>query len=921
MGSLYFTPYALPLIASGLIATWLGVYALRRWMSAPGAASFVQLMALVAVWSLSYAAEISATTLSLIVFIHQLSFFAIVFLPVAWLRFGLGIGMPRPIPRDVQLALLVVPLIVLVGVWTNAMSRLMWLAPTLDTSGTFPALDPGGHGWLFWVHTGYSYVLLLIGTVGLASGLMRQRHLTRWQCALMLLSVLTPWLANAAGLFEWGPVPQIDFTPVALLVTGLTAGWGLFSLRLLDIVPIAHDAIFEGMADAALVLDLDGRVLEFNPAAEALLAAEGGAIVGTHLANIASATPTNSVLSNVVQLMEDVGDGPRQFEVMPDGDPDQRSFDVQVVPLKHGRAGTLLMLRDTTARRRLLIEDADRRSEARYRALVQLSSDMIAVLDGDGTIQYHSPAIEQILGHASDAFIGKNVVSLLHPDDGLRAVTRLRDLDRHNGTQLSEFRVRHRDGTWRLFETIATNHMDDPAVGGIVINLRDITQRKELEGQLAHQALHDPLTGLPNRALFLDRLEQALAARPRHGGMVVVVYIDLDNFKLINDSLGHAAGDDLLKMVAARLRAAVRAEDTAARLGGDEFTLLLVNIADRHDALRVVEELQHDLGIPILLGGRSVAISGSCGIAFAEPADMPGDVLRKADLAMYDAKARGRGRSCLFDPIMAAAARDQLDLEADLPQALENHELQLHYQPMIDLASGEVCEVEALLRWHHPRRGLLLPGEFISLAESSGLIVPIGRWVLDEACRQLAAWRASGSWLSDVCLNVNLSPRQFQDPELVRVVSTVLERHGIAPEHLRLEITESLAMENVELTISVLWMLKSVGVQLAVDDFGTGHSSLSYLARFPVDTLKVDRSFVEAVAFDPQIDRLVRALVAFARTLGLNTVAEGIETEEQMCALRAMGCDLGQGFLFSRPVPPRVLAAQSGYWRPLAAAS
>jgi diguanylate cyclase (GGDEF)-like protein/PAS domain S-box-containing protein len=921
MALLYFNPYALPLIASGTIATWLGVYALRRWMSAPGAAGFVQLMALVAAWSLLYALEISATTLWLIMFVHQLEFFAVVCLPVAWLRFGLGIGVTRSIPRATQLGLLVVPLVVLGGVWTNAQWHLMWLAPGEDASGPFLAFDPGGHGWMFWVHTGYSYMLLLVGTAALSSGLMRQRHLTRWQCGLMLLSVLAPWLANAAGLFGWGPLPQIDFTPVALLVTGLTAGWGLFSLRLLDIVPIAHDAIFEGMADAALVLDSEGRVLECNPAAETLLATEAGTIVGRQLASIAASTRTNSVMLNVARLMEDGGVASRQFEVLAELDPDQRSFEVQIVRLKDGRAGTLLMLRDTTVRRRLLIEEADRRSEARYRALVQLSSDMIAVVAADGTIQYHSPAIEQILGHAPDAFIGKNVVSLLHPDDRLRAVNRLCDIDAHNGSQRNEFRVRHRDGNWRQFETIASNHIDDPTVGGIVINLRDITQRKELEDQLAHQALHDPLTGLPNRALFLDRLEQALAARPRRGGLVAVVYIDLDNFKLINDSLGHAAGDNLLKTVATRLRASVRAEDTAARLGGDEFTILLANLGDKHAALSVVEDVQRQLVDPIDLGGRSVVITGSCGIAFAEPDDLAGDVLREADLAMYAAKARGRSRFSVFDPGMATAAHDQLELEADLPHALENDELRLHYQPMIDMTTGQVCEVEALLRWQHPRRGLLSPGEFISLAESSGLIVPIGRWVLDQACRQLAAWRASGSWLADVCMNVNLSPRQFQDPELVPMVSSALGRSGISPEQLRLEITEGLAIENVELSISVLWMLKSLGVQLAVDDFGTGHSSLSYLARFPVDTLKMDRSFVEAVAFDPQIGRLVRALVAFARTLGLKTVAEGIETEEQMQALRSMGCELAQGFLYSRPVPPSVLAAQSATSRLLAAAS
>jgi diguanylate cyclase (GGDEF)-like protein len=436
---------------------------------------------------------------------------------------------------------------------------------------------------------------------------------------------------------------------------------------------------------------------------------------------------------------------------------------------------------------------------------------------------------------------------------------------------------------------------------------QDVTQRKQLEEQLVRQALNDPLTGLANRALFADRLEHALAHGRRPGVTVAILVIDLDGFKDINDSLGHDAGDDLLMIAGMRLQGHARPGDTVARLGGDEFGVLLEDIA-ADEAVRSAEALLEGLATPIVLRDRDLTPTASIGIAIAAGEDAE-TLLRNADTAMYAAKRQGKSRYALFEPAMHATVIERLDLAADLSRAVEKGQLHLCYEPQISLASGRICCLEALVRWRHPARGEVSPGEFIPLAEDTGMILAIGRWVLREACRQVKAWQERWPAPAPLTIAVNLSARQLQHPGIVDEVRAALAAAGLDPQSLVLEITETAIMEHLDAAIALLTELRRLGVRLALDDFGTGYSSLSYLQRLPVDILKIDRSFVAGVARSTEDSALARGILTLGQTLGLETVAEGIETAEQLAALRALGCQLGQGYLFARPLGPAAVDA------------
>jgi diguanylate cyclase (GGDEF)-like protein len=426
--------------------------------------------------------------------------------------------------------------------------------------------------------------------------------------------------------------------------------------------------------------------------------------------------------------------------------------------------------------------------------------------------------------------------------------------------------------------------------------------------EAVHQATHDALTGLPNRSLVLDRLEQALFRSERTGGRVTVLFADLDRFKVVNDSFGHSVGDGVLLCVSQRLRAAVRPHDTVGRLAGDEFVVVCEDLTDR-EALDVAERVAAAVSKPILLGGRDSVITASIGIAHAEPGTRAEDMLRDSDVAMYGAKERGRSRIELFDAEMRRRMIDRLEMERSLRAAIAAGDLRLVYQPIVSFDDWRVTAAEALVRWEHPERGVVDPAEFIPLAEESGLILPLGRWVLGEACRQLAVWRAAGQ--GDLRVTVNLSARQFADPDLIAVVADALARAGLPADALSLEITESVLMEEVEATAETLHALKRLGVHLAVDDFGTGYSSLSYLKRFPVDLLKIDRSFIDGLGTDPEDGAIVLAIVSLAQALRLAVVAEGVEHFHQLEALHHLGCDAVQGFLLGRPAAADGLPAQA----------
>ena len=567
-----------------------------------------------------------------------------------------------------------------------------------------------------------------------------------------------------------------------------------------------------------------------------------------------------------------------------------------------------------------------RASEHHFRALVHNASDVFTVIDSENRISYQSPAVERGLGHQPDELVGTPFLDLVDEADHDHAIEAVRAArDPNAETITSMLRLRSASGQALTFE-VALSRLDNIDAGApsdqmLVLNYRDISERLRYEEQLARQAFEDSLTGIANRAMFAKRLDDALSETPETS--VAVLYLDLDRFKIVNDSLGHDAGDELLRQVARRLSQCVgrgdqgsrqrsetsRAADILARLGGDEFTVLLTGIDDPDGPRLVADRIVNSLQQPFQIAGHDVVITSSVGIAIGRSGQVTADgLMRDADAAMYHAKSNGKNRFETFEPAMHERAVERLLLETDLRAALDEHQLQLAYQPIFDLATGQATAAEALVRWQHPRRGAISPAEFIPLAEETGLIVPIGRWVIEEACRQTADWRRNG--LADLSINVNLSVLQFDDPDLIDHVRRTLDITGLPATALCIEVTETLFMDNMDHAVEILIGLRDLGVRTAVDDFGEGHSSLRYLRDLPIDVVKVDRSFVAELDTNDASVAIFEAILTLGDALDLVIAAEGIETEEQLATLVRLGCPNGQGFLLARPMPPDEIVAR-----------
>ena len=559
---------------------------------------------------------------------------------------------------------------------------------------------------------------------------------------------------------------------------------------------------------------------------------------------------------------------------------------------------------------RLVASGAARRTETRFHALVQNASDMIALTDIDSRVRYVAPSVAGVLGWGPENLENTRWTELLHPDEIALGIACLADVAAvSGGTHRAEWRLRRADGTYCETETLVSNLLDVPEVSGLVFTTRDIGERKVLERQLSFQALHDPLTGLANRTLFLDRIGHALARSKRAQAMVAVLFVDVDDFKQINDGHGHAVGDRLLASVSERIASTLRSSDTVARLGGDEFGVLLEDLGAESDASHLADSVARAVGRPFDFDGIEAFVSVSIGVAIGGgPGIDSEELLRNADVAMYVAKAKGKQRAEIFDPSMHKDVQDRLILETDLRRAVSRHEFEVHYQPVWATDSRRVVGVEALVRWRHPTRGLLSPVHFIGAAEDTGLIVPIGRQVLRDACMQVAAWDRAGLGSGGLSIAVNLSPRQLREADIVRTISSVLAESGLSADRLNLEITEAVLVEDSPLMADLLARLKALGLRISIDDFGTGYSSLSYLRRLPIDTLKIAKPFVDVVANGPRDEALAQAIVSLARSLQLEVVAEGVEEEAQLEILLGMGCELGQGFLISPALPPDRLA-------------
>lgn len=548
-----------------------------------------------------------------------------------------------------------------------------------------------------------------------------------------------------------------------------------------------------------------------------------------------------------------------------------------------------------------------RQDEARFRSLIQNASDVIVVVQPTGRLKAETPSIEAVLGYTAADLQRLSLTELVHPDDAPQALVVLDAMD--SGSRAdpirTEWRIRHADGRWLDMEVIANDLSGDSEVGGAVLTLRDVSERTVLEQELRHRAFHDSLTNLPNRVLFHDRVDQALARGQRLPTATSVLLLDLDDFKLVNDTLGHAAGDDLLVQVADRLAGTLRSADTAARLGGDEFGVCAeFEQGDQAAVTRLAERILSTFQQPFLIGRESLTARVSIGVATADDHTVTAtDMLRQADLALYSAKNAGKGSFRFYEPNLRQAVLARVERRAELEHAIEHDELRLHYQPIIQLTDDRVVGLEALVRWEHPDRGLIPPSEFIPLAEESGLILPLGEWVLNQACADLNRWQALEGAIdcAPLRMNVNVSPHQVDSEHLVEVVDAALARHPIAPSSLTLELTETCLTQDSEDVLTCLHQLEDRGITLALDDFGTGYSSLGYLHRMPIRTLKIDRTFVKAMDTDEGM-ALLRAIFAMACSLGLGVVAEGIEEETQAQELLRQGCVTGQGFLFGRPM-------------------
>ena len=557
-----------------------------------------------------------------------------------------------------------------------------------------------------------------------------------------------------------------------------------------------------------------------------------------------------------------------------------------------------------------------------FELISENAADMIAVVDTQGKRLYNSPAYQRVLGYSPAELYAQSSADKIHPSDQARVLQASEKARLTGRGQRLEYRMRHKDGSWRVLESTASTICGlNGKIEKFVIVNRDITERKRAEELLAHNAFHDPLTNLPNRALFLDRLQQAVARARRHSDYrFAVLFIDVDDFKLFNDSLGHFAGDQLLVQIGKRLATGFRQSDTVARspdesraraedndsvarLGGDEFTVLLEDIANAGDAVRVAQRIQDRWAAPFIIDEQEVVISSSIGIALSSVACVEAEnLVRDAELAMYRAKRAGRAHCEVFDPAMHATAVRRLNLERELRRAIERGELKVYYQPIVSLESERIVGFEALSRWQRPEE-LVMPSEFIPVANETGLIVPINRLLLLDACEQLRSWQSRFPADPPLMMSVNIAPKQFAQPDLAADICLAIDQTGVSPKTLQLEIVETLAMSDAEKAAQVLAELKALGVRLSIDDFGTGYSSLSRLRRLPVDSLKVDRTFISTMDEDSDSREIVRLIITMARTLRLKVVAEGAETEMQINHLKQLNCEMAQGYFFSRPIP------------------
>jgi diguanylate cyclase (GGDEF)-like protein/PAS domain S-box-containing protein len=670
-------------------------------------------------------------------------------------------------------------------------------------------------------------------------------------------------------------------------------------------------ALVENSSDVVLVVDESGLVGFVSPTVERLLGRPEEDVLGVDAADLLH-RPDQLQLRRLLASPGRAGASTPSIQVrLRHGSGELRWFEIEASDLRdEGEVqGIVITASDVNDRKRA--EAQLLRSEARFRLMVQNSSDVVAIVDENAIVSYVSPSIYKMLGFSPVEVLGRNVFELL----SITEAERLRSAPMSNlSGSTVEVRIQGTDGQVHAVEVAITDMREQPEVDGIVLNIRDVTERKTLEDDLRHQALHDDLTGLPNRALFAERVKSAVRASGPTGELVAILFIDLDDFKLINDSLGHVVGDQVLVGIADRVQQTLRLSDMAARLGGDEFAVLLSGVYGESEITEVADRVREAIAQPIVIGDGEFELTASIGIAIAGGDHQPSDdLLRSADLAMYRAKQGGKNRSEIFEDYMEASVVEQLELKTALKRAVEHDEFVLHYQPIVDMATSRICGVEALIRWEDPNRGLISPASFIPVAEETGLINEIGMWVAKTAAGDLARWRASGH---DLYCSVNVSGRQMSEEDFGAEFIGVIDASGVDPTAIVIELTESVLA--VPGTNELFDAFHAKGFRIALDDFGTGYSALQYLQTFDIDLIKIDRSFVTSLGVTKDTS-MVKAVLDVASSIDAQTIAEGIEDAGELHLLKDLGVDLGQGYYFSRPVPePQLLKILANDASPIA---
>jgi diguanylate cyclase (GGDEF)-like protein/PAS domain S-box-containing protein len=897
------TPYVIALVIAAVLCAGLAVLGWRR-RSNPGGIAFVMLMAGASIWALFYALEISDPTLDGKTLWAQFQYLGITTVPVSWFLFVRGYtgATKQNFGKTLALFMIVPAITVMLGA-TNSLHGLLWASLSLRASGGFIALAVAFGPW-FWAHAAYSYILLITGTVVLVQQVFRYPDLYRKQAGLLVIAALAPWISNALFISGIRPAGYLDLTPIAFTVTGIAMTLGTYRFRFLSLfpalLPTARNQVIEKMKDGVLVVDIDNRVITINPAASSMLRLSQADAKGQCLTELLGDSATTLVAAN--------GNDEARAEVTLGEDSARRYYDIVSSSLGLSNRvglGRLLVLRDITERKQA--EEVLRQSELRYRSLFDNANDLIFTIDVEGRFTSINEAVLRASGYRREELLALSAVDVLAQNALEKARTHMSSELLLNEQARLETDFIAKDGRKVTVEASLRPIFGEGALVGYQCIARDVGQQKLWEEALRHQALHDGITGLPNRIFFRERLQQTIDLCARKRSSCALLIFDLDRFKEINDTFGHHCGDGLLRQIAYRLDKKLRDVEMIARLGGDEFAVLL-HVKEPAEASRAALRILDALLPTYDVEGQSLNLSASVGVAIYPDHSTSADaLLRYADIAMYTAKHAGGSRYAAYSISSDPHTPDLLAIHGEFRAAFEHDEISLHYQPQIDVKSGRVVSVEALARWQHPTRGLIMPDQFIGLAEQDGLMKGFTSWAISSALGQCLAWRASGRTTR---VSVNLSVRNLEDPEFPDTVARLVRACGADPAWLTLEITESGIVIDPVRTAETLAALRDLGVRISVDDFGAGHSSLGYLRRLPVDELKIDKSFVINMTVDKNDAAIVRSTITLAHDLGLIVCAEGVETAAAQNLLAAFGCDLVQGNHLGRPMPADAVASR-----------